>query len=60
MRVEFRHPEYAKPIVTSCVQEIREYAERMPILDQAATDAGHTCEVVPSSEEQFPGETLRG
>jgi len=35
MRVEFRHPEYARPIVTSRVQEIRECAERAPILDQA-------------------------
>jgi hypothetical protein len=35
MRVEFHHPEYSKPIVTSRVQEIREYAERAPILEQA-------------------------
>jgi len=36
MHLEFCHPEYSTPIVTSCVQEIRECAERAPVLDQAA------------------------
>ena len=34
MHLEFCHPEYSTPIVTSCVQEVRECAE--PALDQAA------------------------
>jgi hypothetical protein len=36
MRVEFRHPEYSRPIITSRVQEIRECAERAPLLNEAA------------------------
>jgi hypothetical protein len=36
MHLEFCHPEYSTPIVTSRVQEIRECAERAPVLDQAA------------------------
>jgi hypothetical protein len=34
MRVEFLHPEYSKPIVTSRVQEIWEYTERAPVSNQ--------------------------
>jgi hypothetical protein len=30
MRMEFCHPKYSTPIVTSCVQEIRECLERAP------------------------------
>ncbi len=36
MHLEFCHPEYSTPIVTSRVQEIRECAERASVLDQAA------------------------
>ena len=36
MHLEFCHPEYSTPIVTSRVQEIRACAERAPVLDQAA------------------------
>jgi hypothetical protein len=36
MHLEFCHPEYSTSIVTSRVQEIRECAERAPVLDQAA------------------------
>ena len=36
MRLEFCHPEYSTPIVTSRVQEIRACAERAPILDWTA------------------------
>ena len=36
MHLKFRHPEYSTPIVTSRIQEIRECAERAPILDRAA------------------------
>ena len=36
MHLEFCHPEYSTPIVTSRVQEIRECAERAPILDRPA------------------------
>ncbi len=36
MHLEFCHPEYSTPIVTSRVQEIRECAERAPVLGQAA------------------------
>jgi hypothetical protein len=36
MHLEFCHPEYSTPIVTSRVQEIRECAECAPVLDQAA------------------------
>ena len=36
MHLEICHPEYSTPIVTSLVQEIRECAERVPVLDQAA------------------------
>ena len=56
MRVEFCHPEYSKPIVTSRVQEIRECAENQPTSNQsaAAEDIGTACNALPS-EEQFPG-----
>jgi hypothetical protein len=30
MRLEFCHPKYSRPIVTSCVQEIRECLENVP------------------------------
>jgi hypothetical protein len=36
MHLEFCHPEYSTPIVTSRVQEIRECAESSPVLDQTA------------------------
>ena len=36
MHLELCHPEYSTPIVTSRVQEIRQCAERAPILDRAA------------------------
>jgi hypothetical protein len=36
MRLEFCHPEYCTPIVTSRVQEIRECKGPAPILDRAA------------------------
>jgi hypothetical protein len=36
MQLEFCHPEYSTPIVTSRVKEIRECAERAPVSDQAA------------------------
>ena len=36
MHLEFCHPAYSTPIVTSRVQEIRQCAERAPILDRAA------------------------
>ncbi len=35
MQLEFCHPAYSTPIVTSCVQEIRECAERAPVSGQA-------------------------
>ena len=35
MQLEFCHPAYSTPIVTSRVQEIRECAGREPVLDQA-------------------------
>jgi hypothetical protein len=56
MRVEFLHPEYSKPIVTSRVQGIWECAERAPILDQAAPEDVHRTREAGPSEEQFPGE----
>jgi hypothetical protein len=34
MRLEFCHPKYSTPIVTSCVQEIRECLERAPSGDR--------------------------
>jgi hypothetical protein len=40
MHLEFCHPEYSTPIVTSRVQEIRECAERAPMLDRAAQHSG--------------------
>jgi hypothetical protein len=40
MHLEFCHPEYSTPIVTSRVQEIRECAERTPMLDRAAQHRG--------------------
>ncbi len=40
MHLEFCHPEYSTPIVTSRVQEIRERAERASILDGAAQHSG--------------------
>jgi len=40
MHLEFCHPEYSTPIVTSRVQEIRECAERAPVLDRAAQHSG--------------------
>jgi hypothetical protein len=36
MHLEFCHPEYSTPIVTSCVYEIRECAEDAPDLAQGA------------------------
>ncbi|HEX9111690.1 MAG TPA: hypothetical protein VF845_09445 [Terriglobales bacterium] len=36
MHLEFCHPQYSTPIVTSRVQEIRESTERGPFLAQAA------------------------
>ena len=36
MHLEICHPEYSTPTVTSLVQEIRECAERAPLVDQAA------------------------
>jgi len=36
MHLEFCHPEYSTPIVTSRVQEIRECRERASVLDRAA------------------------
>jgi hypothetical protein len=36
MHLEFCHPQYSTPIVTSRVQEIRECAEPAPALDQAS------------------------
>jgi hypothetical protein len=36
MHLEFCHPEYSTPIVTSRVKEIRECAERAPVSGQAA------------------------
>jgi hypothetical protein len=36
MHLEFCHPRYSTPIVTSRVQEIRECAEPAPALDQAS------------------------
>jgi hypothetical protein len=32
MHLEFRHPEYATPIVTSPIQEIRDYSAVNPAL----------------------------
>jgi len=56
MRVEFLHPEYSRPIVTSRVQEIRECAERAPLLEQAAPEGVRRSGDGAPSEEQFPGE----
>ncbi|MGB8011799.1 MAG: hypothetical protein WCF68_09320 [Terriglobales bacterium] len=36
MHLEFCHPQYPTPIVTSRVQEIRECIEQAPVLNQAA------------------------
>jgi hypothetical protein len=36
MHLEFCHPQYSTPIVTSRVQEVRECAEPAPALDQAS------------------------
>ena len=53
MRVEFLHPEYSKPIVTSRVEEIRECAGRAPVLDQAGPEEfRRTCEAGPASTEE--------
>jgi hypothetical protein len=40
MHLEFCHPEYSTPIITSRIQEIRECAERALILDRAAQPNG--------------------
>src|SRR5258708_10257548 len=38
MHLEFRHPEYATPIITSAIQEIRDYL-RPPVLEAQAAPA---------------------
>ena len=43
MRLEYYHPEYSKPIVTSRIQEVRECAELALILDgPRITDPGYS------------------
>ena len=36
MHLEFRHPEYATPIITSAIQEIRDYFQPAVLNAQAA------------------------
>lgn len=33
MHLEFSHPEYSTPIITSCVQDVREYGSRASQMD---------------------------